>query len=317
MISIIVPAYNVEKSLNKCIDSILEQTYTDFEIIIVNDGSFDKTRKIAESFNDYRIKIINKENGGLTSARLAGFKEAKGEYICFIDSDDYLENDYLEYLYNNFDDADIVISSYFVEDNAQKKLIFENETIDKQDFTEKFILPSISYVNHKKIIPNFVWLRLYRKSIINENCFVSEREVYTEDLFFQFYALLNARKVKITNKPLYHYVINSNSLTIKYRPNKYEMLKKRYNKIMEYLNNNSINLPQNKKDGLTLSLILSSVRNSVKSKNYDVFKRDCILIKEEYKDFFNQKISFKNKNDKIIFVLMKLDLYMVLFKVLK
>lgn len=99
--SIIIPIYNVEDYLSKCLDSVIEQTLMDIEIICVNDGSKDKSLNILQQYsnNDNRIRIISKENGGLSSARNAGLKVAKGDYICFLDSDDYAEPNLCERLY--------------------------------------------------------------------------------------------------------------------------------------------------------------------------------------------------------------------------
>ena len=101
-ISIIVPVYNTEKYLSKCLNSLIKQTYKDIEIIVVNDGSKDKSLEIAKKFakQDNRIKVFNKENGGLSSARNFGIEKASGEYIGFVDSDDYIKENMFEILYN-------------------------------------------------------------------------------------------------------------------------------------------------------------------------------------------------------------------------
>ena len=102
LISIIVPIYKVEKYIAKCIESLIEQTYSTYEIILVNDGSTDNSLEICNSFKkrDKRIKVYTKENGGLSDARNYGLKKAVGSYICFIDSDDWVDNDFIEVLYN-------------------------------------------------------------------------------------------------------------------------------------------------------------------------------------------------------------------------
>ena len=99
-VSIVIPVYNVEKYIRQCLESVINQTLKDIEIIIVNDGTKDSSMKIAEEYlSDKRIKIINKENGGLSSARNAGMRIAQGKYICFIDSDDFIEKNMMEELY--------------------------------------------------------------------------------------------------------------------------------------------------------------------------------------------------------------------------
>ncbi|MBA1325633.1 glycosyltransferase [Enterococcus faecium] len=111
--SIIVPVYKVEKYLRKCVDSILAQTFTDFEVILVDDGSPDNSGKICDEYaeKDNRVRVIHKENGGLSSARNAGIDVARGKYLGFVDSDDYIDEDMYEILYENLKIHDADISS--------------------------------------------------------------------------------------------------------------------------------------------------------------------------------------------------------------
>ena len=115
-ISVIIPVYNCEKFIEKCLQSLVNQTLTDIEIILVNDGSTDNSQKIIEKFSDTRIKLINKKNGGQSSARNVGLDVANGEYIGFIDSDDWVDSDFFEKLYNTAKkyNADISISNFFL-----------------------------------------------------------------------------------------------------------------------------------------------------------------------------------------------------------
>lgn len=127
-VSIIVPVYNVEDYIEECIDSIVNQTLKEIEIIIVNDGTKDNSiKKIEKYLSDPRVVLINKENGGLSSARNAGLKLAKGEYISFIDSDDFIELTMLEDLYNNSEDSEIVFSDIILYNNITKEKKIEKE----------------------------------------------------------------------------------------------------------------------------------------------------------------------------------------------
>lgn len=120
-VSIIIPIYNVEKYIEQCIESVVNQTLKDIEIIIVNDGTKDNSmKKIEKYLSDPRIIVIDKENGGLSSARNVGLEIAKGEYIAFIDSDDFIELTMLEELYNNSEKADIVFSDIIFYDDKTK-----------------------------------------------------------------------------------------------------------------------------------------------------------------------------------------------------
>ena len=119
-ISIVVPVFNVEKFLKKCIESIISQSFSNFEVLLVNDGSTDGSLDICLQYTkiDDRVKVINKKNGGLSDARNAGIKYATGKYICFIDSDDFIEKEYLQKLYKNIVkyNSDVSMCEYFITD---------------------------------------------------------------------------------------------------------------------------------------------------------------------------------------------------------
>ena len=128
-VSVIIPVYNVEDYLEKCLDSVINQTLKDIEIIVVNDGSPDNSQKIIDKYRkkDKRIISVMKENGGQASARNLGIKKSHGEFLCFVDSDDWIELDMLEVLYNNAKEnhSDIVTCDYFrVMDNVYTKMAF-------------------------------------------------------------------------------------------------------------------------------------------------------------------------------------------------
>ena len=149
-ISVIVPVYNVENYLKKCIDSIINQTFQDIEIICVNDGSTDNSRKILEEYKnkDSRIKIIDKENGGLSSARNAGIKTAEGEFLSFIDSDDWIDKTMLEKLYKNITGLNSDISICAVHRFDEEKQIIE--TIDEEGNVINFELYDIVEVDNQE-----------------------------------------------------------------------------------------------------------------------------------------------------------------------
>lgn len=167
-ISVIVAVYNVEQFLPRCIESVLQQTYSNLEILLVNDGATDNSGKICYKYAqiDDRINVVNKQNGGLTSARKAGFKKAHGKYIVFIDGDDYLENDYIETLFNCLirSKSDIAICSYYLDDNHTKipqTIHYARSYFTKKEYAEELLLPGIYPLRTDKTrIPNFLWLRL-------------------------------------------------------------------------------------------------------------------------------------------------------------
>lgn len=323
LISVIVSAYNAENTIMKCINSILAQSYTLFEVIIVDDGSNDKTAAIIDEMasQDDRILVVHKENGGLTSAREKGFTLSNGEFICFLDSDDYIEKNYLKELHSFMNEGtDIVIGSYYVENQDYRTTKqFDSIHIDKKDFTEKFILPSIYYIKGIDEIqyPDFVWLRLYRKAIITKKCFVSERICYTEDLFFQLYALQNATGVTISDKPVYHYVVTEQSLTQKFRANKLQMVLNRLEMVKEYCLKNHIAVLDSRYVGLEYISMLGCVYNARIINDLSKFKFECQAIRNALSDCFRisykSAIDFKNTKQFLIYIMMRMKLYTILY----
>lgn len=205
MISVIVPVFNVEKYINQCIDSILNQTYHDIEIILVDDGSTDSSGKICDEYQkkDNRIIVIHKSNGGLSSARNAGVEIATGEYISFIDSDDWVENDFLESLYN----CCIMYQAEIAVCRIQKRVEENQETQEYENFTECWSgrLAVENRVLKEKIycIQTSVWNKLYSREIIKDMSFPEGK--YYEDIVYSTQAMLNSERVAYTNDALYNY----------------------------------------------------------------------------------------------------------------
>lgn len=241
-VSLIIPVYNVSRYLKRCIDSIASQTFTDFEAIFINDGSTDNSELLCRTLiADYpNMRVLTKKNGGLSSARLYGFNKAVGQYIAFVDSDDYLEPKYIESLYNAIvhNSADMSICSYFLDNDSKKSvhtLCYDSKRniIEKQDVFKDYILPQLPDVYGKsQFIPSFMWLRMFKREIINEELFVSERDVYQEDLVFSVRSFRSIQRIAIVNVPLYNYCINPGSLTMKYRENVWGMMANLYNEVL-------------------------------------------------------------------------------------
>ena len=201
-ISVIIPVYNVEKYIRQCLESVIDQTLKDIEIIIVNDGTRDNSMEIVEEYiSDERIKIINKENGGLSSARNAGMKEAKGKYICFIDSDDFIENIMLEELYNKIEktNSDVADSDVFLYDNKTHE-IKERKNKEYQKIEKGLFLWGRYNVE--------VWNKIYRKKFLLDNNIFFEEGIIHEDDLFSMKVLLLTNKIEHIDKSFYYYRIN-------------------------------------------------------------------------------------------------------------
>lgn len=210
LISVIVPIYNVEKYLRKCVDSIINQTYKNLEIILVDDGSLDNCPKICDEYakQDIRIKVIHKENGGLSDARNAGMKVARGEYISFIDSDDWIKPEMIEGMYNRMieDNSDLVSSGVlWVDENGaeiRNATVSENCVLNTEQAMKELI-------NDGKL-KQHVWNKLYKADLIKNILF--DKGKYHEDVFWSYKVIGEAKRVSIDKNSYYFYVQRSKSI---------------------------------------------------------------------------------------------------------
>lgn len=210
LISVIVPVYNVEKYLKRCVDSILNQTYKNLEIILVDDGSPDRCGKICDEYavKDNRVKVIHKENGGLSDARNTGIDVAKGKYISFIDSDDYVENEYVELLYTALinDRTDMAIGSHKV--IYEEGAVLEKATKEKSVLQPEEVLNRILYDNG---IDLSAWAKLYKSQLFADIRFPKDR--LFEDAATTYKLVDKSKNISIISKSTYNYVIRKNSIT--------------------------------------------------------------------------------------------------------
>ena len=211
-ISVIVPVYNVEKYVKKCLESISNQTYKNIEIIIVNDGATDNSEKICREFvgNEDRAKLYTKENGGLSSARNHGMQFVTGNYVLFIDSDDYISEEMIEELYNNIkaESADVsVCGVYNVYSDGQSPQCKEEIyfSCDRDGFLKEY------FIGEK--IPGTICNKLISYEIASKISFPVGK-IY-EDAFYQFKLVKYAKKYVVTTKPYYYYFHRENSITTK------------------------------------------------------------------------------------------------------
>lgn len=213
LISIILPVYNVELYLRKSLDSLLNQTYANIEIIAINDGSTDSSYEILLSYSkkDSRIKIINQTNKGLSEARNIGLYHSKGNYILFVDSDDYIENTTCENLYNRINKLNsdfIVFGIYRNYPVLEIKQSF-NFSLDIYYDINQFIFESV----RKSRMFSYAWNKFYKKSFLVNNNIQFTKNILYEDLLFYFECILKSKNIGIDPGCYYHYVQRSNSIT--------------------------------------------------------------------------------------------------------
>ncbi|SHF22096.1 glycosyltransferase family 2 protein [Alkalibacter saccharofermentans] len=211
MVTIIVPVYNVEEYLNKCIESIVNQSYKEIEIILVDDGSKDNSGSICDEWEkkDSRITVIHKKNGGLSSARNAGLNQSNGQYICFIDSDDWVEPDFIEVLFKHMVEHNADISQCgFVEDlegmegtpyRSENYLVFTGKNAIKNLYDRKTYLNTV-----------VMWNKLFKKKNFQSLRF--DEGIVHEDEALIHEVLYNADKVVVNESKLHHYLTRPNSI---------------------------------------------------------------------------------------------------------
>lgn len=245
LISVVVPVYNVEKYLLKCFESISKQTYTNLEIILVDDGSKDTSGKMCDDLKllDYRVIVVHKKNAGLGYARNTGLEMASGKYVLFVDSDDYIEENMVSRLYQRIvkygvDTSFCGYSIFFEDEKTIKKCSYYADSIfEEEDVVEKVLLEMIAGLPNAKvdaIIPMSVWHALYSMDIIRDYSirFPSEREYMSEDIVFDIAYLQHSNKVSYVSDALYNYrQISSGSLTHVFRSDEFDRQKLMYLKI--------------------------------------------------------------------------------------
>ena len=223
LISVIVPVYKVEKYIRRCVDSVLNQTFTDFELILVDDGSPDNCGAICDEYalKDNRIHVIHKENGGLSDARNAGidwaFANSNSEWITFIDSDDWIHPKYLEALYNAVKKSGCEISICgFEETEGNNPNVDEERLQPIMVYTEEFFC-------EKNVNAIVAWGKLYKKELFREICYPVGK--LHEDEFTTYKLLFKYISIAIIEQPLYFYFFNNQSITKKdWNPRRFDGL---------------------------------------------------------------------------------------------
>ncbi|QUH25041.1 glycosyltransferase [Serpentinicella alkaliphila] len=215
-ISIVVPIYKVQDLLDRCVISLINQTNRDIEIILVDDGSPDDCPKMCDSYakQDSRIRVIHKENGGLSDARNEGIKASEGQYILFVDSDDYIDLDTCEKLINLINEKQYDIITF-----GAKKIV--DTDVDLMSPSKNFFDKEYQGLEYFKLelknknMKMAVWLNLYKKDFLIDNSLFFEEGLLHEDEQWTPRVFLKAKSVRVINEFFYNYVIRNESITMK------------------------------------------------------------------------------------------------------
>ena len=312
-ISVIVPVYNVEKYIDKCLDSLVNQTLKEIEIIVVNDGSPDNSQKIIDKYKKKypkKIKSIIKENGGQGSARNIGLKHATGEYIGYVDSDDYVDKTMFEKLYTNAkeNNSDIAICGTYIDNDPGIEIELEKFLVDNNK--ENAFFGKMA-----------VWNKIYKRSLLVDNKLEFRSKLWYEDFDFSFKAIAYAQTVSYVNEPLYYYLIRPGSTMNNSNIQRNLEILQAFDKIKELSAYKDI-----QKflaiDHIYISTIVRVLLADCNYKNKKIIiKKILIYLRDNFGDLKKNKyLSLLSRNRRIIYTLLNLRLYkivMLLFKIKK
>lgn len=312
LVTVVLPIYNVENYLDRCIKSVVSQTYENLEILLIDDGSTDSCSEMCDEWakKDSRIKVIHKENQGLGMARNTGIENANGEYICFFDSDDYIASDTIEKAYGQAvdDKADAVFFGINFCDEKGKvtdsficplgKVKYENEQV-RNFFLPEFIAPDPDG-DGVKLFYMSPCILLYSMSTI-KRCnwrFVSEREIISEDVYSLLSLFKHVSKVSVLPEAFYYYCTNGSSLSRSYRKDRFEKLCRFYEEakaLCKRLGYDDEILRRVSKPYLSF-VIAALKQESIASESS---KQNKARIKNLVNDKTLQEVLQKNKNDRV------------------
>lgn len=327
-ISIVIPIYNSEKYLNKCIDSILDQKFNGLEIILINDGSSDSSLDICNEYKDKysNVKVITQKNSGPSSARNVGLDLASGEYICFIDSDDKIKYNYLSVLYDKAkeNNCDVITCGY--ELGEKGKRVIPNFKLDTVLNGKEFVLSSKRVHTYNDLC--FPWRYFYKLSTIKNNKIKFNEEITIgEDTIFNMEILLNSSRVMAIEDSLYCYTIDNPSslMTIKYKPKLEQSLILQYRKRIELSNKYGLNKDENYSTDMAeyyinniYTLLLNNIKNNKNLNIKEDIKRviNLEMITDSIKILGNgyKRNSIK---EKLYYLAIKFKIYPVIILIFK
>lgn len=307
--SVIVPLYNCEKYIDKCLESLINQKYNDYEIIVVNDGSTDKSLEIVNSliYDKKNIKVITQENQGLSGARNTGIKNSIGEYLVFIDADDFVEESLLFELDKTISDQDIIIYGFYSDTYVNDKFVSSKEMYCKNnDFSN--CIEQMDILELSTIL-GFAWNKAYKRKFIKENNINFDVGIsLIEDILFNSKVLMETNNLSIISKPLTHYInrVSRVTLSTKKYTNLDELLYAGLSKRIEIFEKFNKNFSINQKTNLfefNLIYFLQKDGNGVFTSRKKIKK---------FVGYFKNQIDYNLIKNKIIRYLLKIKLYTIL-----
>ena len=265
LISIVIPAYNAEKTIRRAIDSLLKQTYKNIEVIVIDDGSHDGTAAVCAEIEqaDARIKLVSINNAGVSNARNVGIDNCHGKYIAFLDADDYVEPEFIEtFAFNINENVDLICSGYKVR-AEDGKYLFE-QTVEAVELAKGEVYRGIEALQNAKSF-NVLWNKMFRKSIIDENHIrMDTRLSMGEDfLFILEYLDCCSNGIKLISKTDYNYVLSQNGLQATFKDNS-QLRLKQLEKLEIFYKNNNYKLDGFYREALrTVYIVLLESGNSI------------------------------------------------------
>lgn len=308
-VSVVVPVYNVEKYLKRCLDSIVNQTYKNIEIILINDGSKDNSRDICEEYekNYENIFLINQDNGGLSAARNTGLKHINGDAVTFVDSDDWLELDAIEYYVDSMKkyNADIVVTNNIRTKNYQEKIpqpdSIKEDVLTQEEYAKKFFKIGGNSIEY------YAWSKLYKREIMEGVEFPVG--LFAEDVLGTFRYMKNAQSIVYSNRVTYNYFINDSGLTAKFGDKDFD-LEKIWDTIVEeseeYDNKNFLKYAVINRKRIDFNLLCRIALADNKKDNlkkYDKKITELLKSIKENKQLLLEYLSFSRKVILILFIL--------------
>lgn len=315
-VTVILPVFNAEKSVKKTIESVLKQTFKDFELIVINDGSTDDSLKVCQEIQkkDDRIVIKNIENNGVSNARNIGLKMAQGEYIMFIDSDDEYFPTTLEKMVKNIEFSDLCVCNFSI---SKDNVLIKSKKLNT-DYKFCNINNDIIFLQKNNLF-NVVWNKIYKRKTISENNIEFNKDIsIAEDLEFNLDYIKYTNKISYLNEVLYLYKTSSNGLNYRYHDNRINIRKKLY----EYEKNifKEKNFPIESLYNEYLKICLSELKQAnylSKSKNIIKILKEILIKEDRRKELQQIKLNGKIKEVILAKLLSNFFLTLIICKIIK